>query len=249
MKKIIYTALIAALFIGCSNKKIEDVNKPADFYYQEMVKKIAQGKLDGADSEYTMLSSVHSRSPLIHDALLILADAHMNAEDYQLAGVYYDEYLKRFGNKSNTEYIRYLKVKADFMGFKLPLRNQVGLQDSINKCDDFLREYPNSQYTLLVETMKVKLDVAQKLFNLNIAQTYNRVDKPDASAEYLDRANASWVTGKVVYKAPSVNWWRDIFEAQWMFNPYPDPKGNTPSGASNVNIATDQENRYFMESE
>ncbi|MEY4503968.1 MAG: hypothetical protein RL154_260, partial [Pseudomonadota bacterium] len=108
MKKLILTSLIALLFIGCSNKKLEDVNKPADFYYQEMVKHISMAKLEPADAQYTMLSSVHPRSPLIHDALLILADAHMNAEEYPMASFYYDEFMKRYGDKRNIEYVKYL---------------------------------------------------------------------------------------------------------------------------------------------
>jgi outer membrane protein assembly factor BamD (BamD/ComL family) len=125
----------------------------------------------------------------------------------------------------------------------------MALMDSIKRCDEFLMEYPNSQYTLLVETMKVKLDVALKLFELNIAQTYNRIDKPNASEKYLDLANQSWVTNKVIYKAPSITWWRDIFELHFVFSPYPDPRGNMPEGAGNTNLATDYADRYLMEAE
>lgn len=249
MKKLLFAVLAALIFIGCADKKVEDINKPADYYYQKMIKDISMGKLDPADSAFTTLSSVHPRSPLIHDAILILADAHMNAEEYPMASFYYDEFLKRFGDKRNMEYIRYLKVKADFLGFKLPLRDQVAVMDAIKRCDNFLLEYPNSQYTLLVETMKTKLDVALKLFELNIAQTYGRIDKPDAAKKYTEMANESWVGGKVLYKAPSVSWWRDIFELHWAFSPYPDAKNNYPQGASNTNIATDFADRYEMDPE
>jgi outer membrane protein assembly factor BamD len=242
-------ALVAFVFVGCSDKKVEDINKPADYYYEQMIKSISTGKLDAADSAFTTLSSVHPRSPLIHDSILILADAHMNNEEYPMASFYYDEFLKRFGDKKNLEYIRYLKVKADFLGFKFPLRDQVALMDAIKRCDGFLEEYPNSQYTLFVETMRTKMDVALKLFELNIAQTYNRIDKPNAAKQYTDKAVDSWVDGRVDYKAPSISWWRDIFELHFMFSPYPDPEKNTPMGGGNTNLATEYSGRYEMDAQ
>ncbi len=211
--KLAVSAVAAlAILSGCSSKQ-EEFNKPADYWYQKMVKETMRGDLEQADKTFTSLQSEHIRSPLISEAMLILAQAHMDNEEYVLANYYLDEYIKRFGDKKSAEFAKYLKVKANFMAFKKPYRDQQLLIDTQKDSEEFIKEYPNSVYRPYVETMVLKLALGNRLINENIAGLYKRIDKPEASKKYAADANISWLNG-INSEKPNTPWYRAIFEVQ-----------------------------------
>ncbi len=206
-----FIAVFLLLMSGCSTKKEEIYNKPAIFWYQGIMKYIKTGDLDKADDYYTSLSSEHIRSPLLKESMLILANAHMKEEEYILANFYLDEFIKRFGNSSSIKYAKFLKIKTNFYAFAYPKRDQVLLNDTIKKSYDYIKEYPNSRYIPLVQTMLTKLSLAQKSMDLQIISLYKRTDKPKAAKIYEIRLKKAWYKD-VKFIAPDTAWYREIFE-------------------------------------
>ncbi len=216
ISKIKLTALAigaGVILSGCASKQQEEFNKPADYWYKMIVKDIARGELDGADKAFTSLQSEHIRSPLILEAMLILAEAHMDKEEYILANYYLDEYIKRYGDKKSVEFAKYLKVKANFLSFKRAFRDQQLLIDTQKDSEEFIKEYPNSPYKPYAQTIVLKLSLANKMMNENIAGLYKRVGKPEASEKYMKDANIGWLEG-INYEKPNTPWYRSIFEVQ-----------------------------------
>lgn len=145
----------------CPKNVKEVYNKPAMYWYGGIVKKIKEANLEEADNLYTSLSSEHVASPLLPEAMMMLAQAHMQEEEYLLANFYLDEYIKRFGTQKKSEYARYMKIKANFESFPNPNRNQQLLLDTIVQTKEFVVQYPKSEYRPLVETMLVKLELGE----------------------------------------------------------------------------------------
>jgi len=215
MKKkffIVFTMLTTALlFMGGCSSKTEEFNKPATYWYQKMLKEIARGELEAADGSFTSLQSEHIRSILLPEAMLILATAHMDSEEYTLANFYLDEYMKRYGDRKSTEFAKYLKVRSGFLGFRKPLRDQQLLLDTTKEAENFVREYPSSIYRPLAESMLVKLQLGQKQLNEDIASLYDRLEKPEAAKKYRADANITALDGIKYEKAVSP-WYRRAFE-------------------------------------
>ncbi len=210
--KIFISVCIAVFILGCSEKeKTALYNKPAIFWYQEILKEIKNQDLEKADDYYTSLASEHVGSPLLHEAMLILAQAHMQEEEYLLANFYLDEYIKRYGDKQNSEYARFLKIKANFESFKYPKRNQKLLIDTIKNTQNFIKKYPDSEYKPMVETILVKLKLANLELTKDIASLYDRIDKPNAAKIYKKRVDSSPLKNSNVIE-PEIPWYRAIFE-------------------------------------
>ena len=68
--------------------------------------------MDKADDYYASLQGEHSGSPLLPEATMILAVAHMHNEEYLLTEHFLNEYVKRYADENEREYAEYLKVKA-----------------------------------------------------------------------------------------------------------------------------------------
>jgi len=164
--------------------KVAEFNKPALYWYKHIAESIGSGNMDKADEYYISLKSEHMRSPLLPTAIMMLAQAHMQEEEYLLANYYWDEYNKRYADEEGREYTEFMKLKASFLGVKDVYKDQKLIMDSINRAKIYLLRYPGSEYEPLVNSLLVRLYMAQYLLNENIAALYDRTDKPKAAEIY-----------------------------------------------------------------
>lgn len=198
---------------ACSSKSDgpQEYDKPAIYWYNKLVTQVTNGYLEEADDTYTSLESEHRNSPLLPTALLILANGHIDEEEYQLANFYLDEYSKRFALSKNIDYVRFLKIKANFSGFTYQLRDQQLIEDTIKEIADYKRTFSNSPYIPLVNTMSARLYMAKANLDKEIADLYKRLDKPKAAELYDEKVKESWVEPKEI-KPVDVPFYRSIFE-------------------------------------
>ena len=214
-KKIFSVALVIlyiSIFWGCSSKnEVQEYNKPAVYWYNKMIKQISNGQIDDADDTYTSLESEHRKSPLLPSALMIIGNAHMDDEEYLMANFYFDEYLKKFGLKQDADYIRFLKIKSNFLAFKNEFREQELLTQTLVEADKFIKLYPTSPYIYIVKTIKTRLLMGKAIFDKEISELYGRVDKPKAQAVYALKAQQSWKDIKSI-EPVNTPWYRAIFE-------------------------------------
>ena len=216
LKKSLNLALIGGLVItitSCSSKKAasQEYGQPAIYWYNKITKEIAFGDLEAADDTYISLESEHKNSPLLPTALQILANAHIDEEEYALANFYLDEYTKKFAVSKSIDYIRYLKIKANFLSFASQFREQNLITDTQKEIEDFRIKFPNSPYMPLVGTIDARLAMAKASFDKEIADLYTRVDKPKAAEYYNNKVSQNWVDVKEI-KDVEVPWYRALFE-------------------------------------
>lgn len=203
----------ALLFTACSQKsdELQEYNKPATYWYNKMIKEIAWDDIDAADDAYTSLQSEHKNSPLIPVSLQILANAHIDEEQYLLANYYLDEYIKRFVLSKNIDYVRYLKIKANFLSIPERYREQQLVLDTIEQSNAFIVKFPESSYLPLVNTINARLYMAQAALDKEISELYLRIDKPKAAEIYNEKVEKNWVDKEEIIGA-SIPWYKSIFE-------------------------------------
>ena len=206
-------AVMSLVFVGCA-KSVEDTeefNKPAMHWYKKIAVSISDDNLDKADKFYISLKSEHMRSPLMKEAMLMLAHAHMKDEEYLLANYYLDEYNKRYGQSENRDYIEFMKIKSSFLGIRNPYKDQKLILDSIQKARTFVYRYPGSVYAPMVNTILIKLHMSQYLLNENIAALYDRTGKTEAAKIYRAKNNGSLLKSADI-KAPAKSIVGKIFD-------------------------------------
>ena len=141
-------------------------------------------------------------SALLPTAMLALAQAHMEEEEYLLAGYYLDEYLKKYGGGARGEYARFLKLKASFLGIHDINKDQKLVVDTLRRCRSFVAARGGSRYAPLVRTMIVRLEMAQYLLDADIADLYERIGKPEAAKLYR-RKSAAFIYKPGQVEAPA----------------------------------------------
>lgn len=200
------------LILSCSSKQEQqEYNQPALYWYNKMIKQVSYGYVDDADDTFLSLQSEHKNSPLLATSMQIMAKAHISEEEYELANYYLDEYTKKFSLSKNIDYIRYLKIKANFLSFQYQNREQNLIISTIKSINEFVEKYPNSEYIALVNTMNGRLSMAKASLDLEIASLYARLDKPQAALLYTKKVEENWIEPKEIQEV-SIPWYRSIFE-------------------------------------
>lgn len=213
MKIQVWSAAVAALLVlgGCSNKEVEEYNKPAEYWYEKMVSAVSNGNLEKADNYFSSLQSEHVSSPFLSEATLIMAQAHMAREEYLLSEHFLDEYIRRYATPEGKEYAEYMKVKAKFLALPNPGRDQGLIDETLKGVETFKSNYPYSPYMALINTMETQLQLARGDLNEKVAQLYDRLGKPKGSAYYRAIDPVTWVPSSEIRPA-NVVWYREMFE-------------------------------------
>jgi outer membrane protein assembly factor BamD len=212
IKQVLILLVVTTLFYGCSDKDaVNDYDRPALTWYQDIVKEVAIVNLDKADNLYISLKSEHSRSPLLPTATMLLANAHMEDQAYIMADYYLDEYLKKYASGTSVEQAKFLKIKAAFLGIKDVNKEQKLMIDTLVEVDKFVKAYPDSIYMPVVSTVKVRLYMSQYLLNENIASLYSRLGKEKAEEIYKNK-NAHSPLNMADIKAPHIGFIDAIFK-------------------------------------
>jgi len=247
IKSILSSLAFMLIFSACS-KDLEEYNKPAVYWYAKIIESISDGSIDKADNYYSSLQSEHVGSPLLPEATMILAVSHMYYEEYLLAEHFLDEYVKRYANANEKEFAEFMKIKAKYMALPNPRRDQVLINEAIVEAEKFKREYPQSMYYSVVDTMATNLYLAQAALNETIAGLYDRVDKPRSAAYYRAKKPEPWIVWDEVDRA-NTPWYREWFEgdgtASWYGYLIPD----TQSVVSRNSVAADDESEIQEEGE
>ncbi|EJF0799843.1 outer membrane protein assembly factor BamD [Campylobacter upsaliensis] len=211
-KNLLILSLIITFFTACSTKNKDELyNLSPSQWYAQIIKDLQDKDLEKADTHYSGMASEHIADPLLEPTLIILAQAHMDEEEYQLAEFYLDEYNKKFGNSKNVDYTRYLKIKAKFEAFAVPNRNQALMLQSQQEIDNFLKEYPNTQYKPLVQTMLTKFNITVFYLDSTIADLYNRTNRQQSYEIYQEKLQQSEFFERSII-TPELPWYRAIFE-------------------------------------
>ncbi len=201
---------IGLFFVGCA-KDVSEYNKPAAFWYEKMINSVSNASLEKADGYFSSLQSEHIGSPLLEEATIIMAQAHMEVGDYMLAEHFLDEYIRRFADPDEREFAAYLKMRAKFMALPNPRRDQTLIHDALIEGEAFKKSYPRSYYLPAVDTMLVKLYLARANLNQTISNLYERLDKPKAQEFYAKKQPETWINWDEV-KPPDTAWFREMFE-------------------------------------
>ncbi|MDR1912208.1 MAG: outer membrane protein assembly factor BamD [Helicobacteraceae bacterium] len=210
MRKTIYPVLAAlALTIGCSQKDVS--NQSAEYWYRQVSEQIARGALELAGDRYSSLAGEHFGSPLLAEATMMMALAHMDAEEYLLANFYLDEYAKRFGAARDSDRIAYLKLLSDYRGIKRALRDQKLILDVMERSESFVSRFAASELKPFAAAINVKTKLMNNELSKNVAALYSRQDKEKAAQYYEKQGEFKPIQdGKL---ESSKSWWlRSWFE-------------------------------------
>ena len=184
IKKNIVTILVLSLLFGCTNSNMVTKNENLDnSVYSKVLDSIYKQDLDTAADYYVKLKEKEDNTKLKESATL-LAIAHIEKKEYILANFYIQEALSI---DSNSEFLKYLLVKNQFLAANLHNRDQSYMQKALKALQSNKGLVSDSDYKILANTMltRVKLDMAWN--NKEVGELYKSMNKLEAYKMYKQK--------------------------------------------------------------
>ncbi len=202
---------MVVFFLSCSSKdEFSLYNKPALFWYNQLLKNIIKTNLDEADETFVSLKSEHSKSVYIEPSMLLLSKMHIKHEQYELANYYLDEYIKQYPFSDNIEYVKFLQLETKYSSMGYRYRDQKLLLQIKDDFDDFIQNYKNSVYIEMIKSMRTRIDMTIYQYNRSVVGLYDRIGKTKAKKFYIDKLNKAF-RYKDLKEAKPI-WYRHLFE-------------------------------------
>ena len=210
MKSILFSIIFAVFFSACSKNVNEGFNKPASFWYERLIVAVSEGNLEQADSYYNSLSSEHSASPLLGEALLMLIKAHIDNKEHLLAGFFVNEYKTRFSNANNVDYISLLGIETNFYAFSNYSKDQGFIDENIGDINHFVILNQNNEYIPYISHILTSFKLSKLEMNDEIIRIYNIKDKEEAKEKYKEY-NSELGVQDIEFIPSYVPWYVKIF--------------------------------------
>ncbi len=175
--------LIGAFFSACSNDA-DEFNKSASYWYEQIIIAVADGNLEKADNFFNSLQNEHSASPLIKDALILLAKEHSERNEHLLAGFFANEYKTRFSEPKNADYVGFLNIQTNFYAFGNYTKDQGFVNENVNEITAFVVSNQHSKFLPYLRHILTTFKLAQLEINQEIARVYRMKDKEIAQKQY-----------------------------------------------------------------
>lgn len=211
MRKFLSFIFVVVFIAGCSSKADGLYNLPPEEWYTQITQDLKSADYDAAKNHYTQFASEHIASPLLEPTLMILAMENARDNNYIDANMYLDEYIRKFGTRDKIEHAEFLKIKANYDSFQNANRNQNLMENSIIAINNFLVQYPKTEYRPLLETMLIKFKLAVYYLHENIVKLYTQTGRHESAAIYQNMLDNSPLKDANLVP-PDLPWYRSFFE-------------------------------------
>ncbi len=176
--------VFSSLFFSACSDDADEFNKSASYWYEQIIIAVADGNLEKADNFFNSLQNEHSASPLIKDALILLAKEHSERNEHLLAGFFANEYKTRFSEPKNADYVGFLNIQTNFYAFGNYTKDQGFVNENVNEITAFVISNKHSKFLPYLRHILTTFKLAQLEINQEIARVYRMKDKEIAQKQY-----------------------------------------------------------------
>ncbi|KVV15836.1 outer membrane protein assembly factor BamD [Flavobacterium sp. TMP13] len=175
MKKIVWLFALVVLLNSCSDyqKALKSDNVATKFALATEL--YEAGKYSKAIRLFEQLAPSYKGKPQAEKLFYMFSKAYYNTKQYYLAGYQFESFAAGYPRSEKVEEAAYLSAKSYSMLSPVYSLDQKDTYKAIEKTQNFIDNYPNSEYIVEANaTMKVLTDKLEKK-SFEIAKQYNTI--------------------------------------------------------------------------
>ena len=185
MVRYVYILFIALLLTSCSEYQQALKNDDIKKKYEVAEKQYEKGKYSKAIRLYEQIAQSYRGKPQAEKMFYMYSQALYKTKQYYTAGYQFESFTASYPRSEKVEEASFLGAKSYYMLSPRYSLDQVDTYKALDKLQQFIDNYPNSEYmaeaNTLVKELREKLE--KKAFE--IARQYNHI------SEYTGDHNAA----------------------------------------------------------
>lgn len=175
MAKYLYFLLICVIITSCTPYQKAFKSEDIKLKYEVAEQLYDKGKYDKAIRLFEQIGPSYRGKPQSEKLFYMFAQSYYKTKQYYSAGYQFESFAASFPKSEKIEEASFLGAKSFYMLSPKYSLDQVDTYKSIDKLQNFINIYPNSQYlpeaNILVKELREKLE--KKAFE--IAKGYNTI--------------------------------------------------------------------------
>lgn len=175
MKKFLSVLLICILFSSCSEYQRALKSEDAGLKFDAAVAQYEKGKYNKAIRLFEQIAPAYRGKPQAEKMFFLYAQSYYKTGQYYLAGYQFESFASSYPKSEKLEEASFLGAKSFSMLSPVFSLDQVDTVKAISKLQNFIDNYPNSEYfaeaNATLKTLTDKLE--RKAFE--VAKGYNTI--------------------------------------------------------------------------
>lgn len=186
MKYVFSILILACALSSCSEYqkvlKSEDIAlkfKVGDSLFEE-------GKYEKANRLFAQIVPKYRGKPQAQKLMYLYSKSFYEMKEYYTAGYQFERFVSSYPKSEKKEEAAFLSAKSYYMLSPKYSKDQKETKDAIEKLQEFINLYPNSQYVSEANTLIKELDFKLEKKAFEIAKQFNHISDYKASIKSFD---------------------------------------------------------------
>ncbi|SEQ98109.1 Beta-barrel assembly machine subunit BamD [Hyunsoonleella jejuensis] len=144
------------------------------------------GKYEKANRIFAQIVPKYKGKPQAQKLMYLYSKSFYEMKDYYVSGYQFERFVSSYPKSEKKEEAAFLSAKSYYMLSPKYTKDQKETKDAIEKLQEFINLYPNSQYVSEANTLIKELDFKLEKKAFEIAKQYNHISDFKASIKSFD---------------------------------------------------------------
>ncbi|MFI1772157.1 outer membrane protein assembly factor BamD [Thalassobellus citreus] len=183
MKNLFYILITFTVLSSCSEyqKALKSEDIATKFKMGEDLYK--EGKFAKANKLFALIVPNYRGKPQAEKLMYLYSNSFFQMKDYYVAGYQFERFASSYPKSEKLEEASFLSAKSYYMQSPVYSKDQTETKAAIEKLQNFINLFPNSQYVSEANKLVKELDFKLEKKAFEIAKQYNRISDYPASVK------------------------------------------------------------------
>ncbi len=186
MKKYIYILITLITFSSCSEyqKALKSEDTSTKFKLGEDL--YNEGKYEKANKLFAQIVPDYRGKPQAEKLMYLYSQSFYKMRDYYIAGYQFERFASSYPKSEKLAEASFLSAKSNYMLSPVYTKDQKETKQAIEKLQEFINLFPDSEYVTEANTLVKELDYKLELKAFSIAKQYDHISDYEASIKSFD---------------------------------------------------------------
>ncbi|MFH4965843.1 outer membrane protein assembly factor BamD [Gaetbulibacter sp. M235] len=186
MKKYIYILIVLLTFSSCSEyqKALKSEDTATKFKLGEDL--YNEGKYEKANKLFAQIVPDYRGKPQAEKLMYLYSQSFYKMKDYYIAGYQFERFASSYPKSEKLAEASFLSAKSNYMLSPVYTKDQKETKQAIEKLQEFINLFPDSEYVPEANTLVKELDYKLELKAFSIAKQYDHISDYEASIKSFD---------------------------------------------------------------
>jgi outer membrane protein assembly factor BamD len=186
MKKLFYILIAVLVFSSCSEFQKAIKSEDVATKFKMGTELYDAGKFNKANRLFVQIVPKYRGKPQAQKLMFMYSMTFYNMKDYYTSNYQFERFVSAYPTSEKLEEAAFLGAKSFYHLSPVYTKDQKDTKDAIEKLQEFINRFPDSEYLSEANTLVKELDYKLENKAYSIAKQYNHIEDFKSSIKAFD---------------------------------------------------------------